>query len=171
MALKESGRCCCHGAFGFPGRAGGALGPETKPRGTTANLSALPNFLPASFQSSLLFKLQGSHTACLGVEFILNKCFAWLTILKKKKKSNQTLKIRRFHSKFPLPSFSGKLKICNPSQLGPVLRAEQRLPLYSPLVPKVSTQLAPPHGLLACILCATEFLTPVLPSQRWETKR
>lgn len=85
---KKSGRCCCHGAFGFPGRAGGALGPETKPRGTTANLSALPHFLPASHQSSLSFKLQGSHTACLGVEFILNKCFAWLAILKKKKKAS-----------------------------------------------------------------------------------
>lgn len=89
LAVKELGRCCCHRAFGFPGRAGDALGPETKPRGTTANLSPLPNFLLASYQSSLLFKLQGSHSACLGVEFILNKCFVWLAVfylyIKKKK--------------------------------------------------------------------------------------
>lgn len=47
-----------------------------------------------------------------------------LQYLKKKKKS-LTLKIRRFHIKFPLSSFSWKLKICNPSQLGTVLRARK----------------------------------------------
>lgn len=113
LAVKELGRCCCHRAFGFPGRAGDALGPETKPRGTTANLSPLPNFLLASYQSSLLFKLQGSHSACLGVEFILNKCFVWLAVFYlyiKKKSQSLTFKIR-FHRKFPLCRFSGKLQI------------------------------------------------------------
>lgn len=100
----------------------------------------------------------------------------WTSVLlglqywKKKKSQSLTLQIRRFHIKFPLSSFSWKLKICNSSWLGAVFKAEERLPLYSPPVPKVSTQLAHPHRLLACFLCATEFLIPALPSQRWRPK-
>lgn len=127
MAAKESGRCC-HSAFGFPGRAGDAVGPETKPRGATANLSLLPNFLPASYQSSLLFMLQGSHSACLEVECILKKCFVWLAVLKKKKSHSLTFKIR-FHRKFLCPDFLENCKSGNTSQLGNILRAEERLPL------------------------------------------
>lgn len=46
-----------------------------------------------------------THSACLGVEFILNKCFVWLAVFKKKKSLSLTFKIR-FHRKFALSSFS-----------------------------------------------------------------
>ena len=104
LAEEESGRCCRHRAFGFPGRD--ALGPETAPRGTTANLSPLPNFFPASYQSSLLFMLQGSHTLCLSRGGIYShQVFCLACSIKKKKSLSLTFKIR-FHRKFHLSSFS-----------------------------------------------------------------
>lgn len=127
LAVEESGRCC-HSAFGFPGRD--ALGPETKPRGTTANLSPLPNFFPASYQSSLLFMLQGSHALCLSRGRIYSEqvfCLA-CSILKKKKKGCH------WHSKldsienFLCPVFLENFNSGKESQLGNICRAEKRLP-------------------------------------------
>lgn len=173
LAVKELGRCCCHRAFGFPGRAGDALGPETKPRGTTANLSPLPNFLLASYQSSLLFKLQGSHSACLGVEFILNKCFVWLAVfylyIKKKKVSHWHSKLDFIENSL-CAVFLENCKSGNTSQLGNVLRAEEKLPLCSPAVPTVSPSWPPPPLGNLPVSSGYWVSDLALPAQGWEPK-
>ena len=126
LAAGESGRCCCHSAFGFPGRD--APGPETKPRWTTANLSPLPNFFPASYQSSLLFMLQGSHALCLSRGGIYSEQVFCLACSIKKKK------VCHWHSKLDFienllcPVFLENFKSGKASQLGNICRAEKRLP-------------------------------------------
>lgn len=118
--------------------------------------------------SSLLFKLQGSYSASLRVEFILNKCFVWLEVLKEKKNQSLTLKIR-FHIKFPLSSFPQKLKIWNTSQLGNI-QSREKATFLQPAVPKVSTHLVSPTQATSLLLCATEFLNPALPLEMRDQK-